>query len=507
MELKTDIYKILFDNAGQGMLVTNNKGVIELVNPMLLDMFGYTYESELLGQTIEVLIPDRIKDRHKHHRAGYVESPKARNMGIGMDLLAKRKDGSEFSVEIGLNHCCEGEDMKVVAIITDITERVQSQNELKQLNVELEKKVDTRTQELEKSQKLYNLIARNFPRGIINVFDKELNYIFTEGQELDRLGLNSEGLMGKKYTERFDSNLSETITQKMAAVFRGEGISFEFEYDDDFYVVNAVPLKSPEGEVEQILVIEKNITDSKLAEKEMIKNLEKERELNELKTRFVSMASHEFRTPLSTILSSATLAQKYQTIDEQDKRERHLGRIKSSVKNLTSILNDFLSIDKLEEGKVEVNLSEFLIAELIEEAVEEMELYLKKGQTINLFNNLNTEQLVNTDRNVIKNIIINLISNASKYSAEQKNIDVTLSSNNDAAIITIKDYGIGIPKEEQKQLFNRFFRAGNVTNIEGTGLGLNIVKKYLTLVNGDISFISEQHKGTTFTVEIPNILL
>src|SRR5690606_28531755 len=139
----------------------------------------------------------------------------------------------------------------------------------------------------------------------INVFDKNLNYVFTEGQELDRLGLNSENLIGKKYTHRFDTNLSEFIYQKMATVFRGESISFEFEDNNNFYVVNAVPLKSTEGNVEQILVIEKNITDSKLAEQEMINNLEKERELNELKTRFVSMASHEFRTPLSTILSSA----------------------------------------------------------------------------------------------------------------------------------------------------------------------------------------------------------
>lgn len=507
MQLSSDIYKILFDNAGQGMLVTNNKGVIEIVNPMLLNMFGYDNEDELLGQTIEILIPDRIKDKHKHHRSGFVKSPKSRNMGNGMDLMAKRKDGSEFSVEIGLNHCCEDEEMKVIAIVTDITDRVQSQNKLKELNVKLEKKVDIRTQELEKSQKLYNLIARNFPRGIINVLDQDLNYVFTEGQELDRLGLNSENLMGKKYTERFDSELSEVISQKMAAVYRGEGISFEFEYLNDFYVVNAVPLKSAEGNVEQILLIEKNITDSKLAEKEMIKNLEKERELNELKTRFVSMASHEFRTPLSTILSSATLAQKYQDSDQQDKRERHLGRIKSSVKNLTSILNDFLSIDKLEEGRVEVHISEFLITDLVAEAIEEMELYLKKGQLINFAPELNKEQLVASDRNVIKNIIINLISNASKYSSEEKNIDVTLSSNNNGIKITIQDFGIGIPEEEQKQLFNRFFRAGNVTNIEGTGLGLNIVKKYLTLVNGDISFTSEQHKGTTFTVEIPNILL
>ena len=506
MDTDSDIYKLLFDNAGQGMIVTNNKGVIELVNPRSLKMFGYNKE-DLIGQRIEILIPDKSKKQHVDYREGYTHHPKDREMGSDQDLLAKRKDGSEFSVEIGLNYCYINEELKIVALVTDITERVSARNELQDLNIKLEQKVNDRTKELEKSQKLYNLIARNFPRGIINVFDENLNYVFTEGQELDRLGLNSESLMGKKYTERFDSKLSETISQKMLAVFRGEGISFEFEYQGDFYVVNAVPLKSPEGKVEQILVIEKNITDSKIAEKEMIKNLEKERELNELKTRFVSMASHEFRTPLSTILSSATLAQKYQTSDEQDKRERHLGRIKSSVKNLTSILNDFLSIDKLEDGRVEVNLSEFLLNELVEEAIEEMEPYLKANQVILFSSSVDNTQLVNSDRNVIKNILINLLSNASKYSGNSDEIKVDLIQQNKSIEVKIIDKGIGIPKEEQKQLFNRFFRAGNVTNIEGTGLGLNIVKKYLTLVKGSITFTSEQNKGTTFAVEIPNIIL
>ncbi len=505
MAEETNIYQLLFHNAGEGMIVTNNRGVIELTNPILLKMFGYL-EEELIGQTIEILVPDNVKGRHKGHREGYVKEPKDRRMGGDMDLLARKKDGSEFSVEIGLNHCQIDGELKVVAIITDITERVQSQNKLKELNVELEEKVKVRTQELEKSQKLYNLIARNFPRGIINVFDKKLNYVFAEGQELDRIGFTSESLLGQPYTKRFKSDIAEFVHQKFKTVFKGESLSFEFYSDKDFYVVNAVPLKSLDGSVEQILVIEKNITDTKLAEQEMVKNLEKERELNELKTRFVSMASHEFRTPLSTISSSATLASKYQLTEEQDKRERHLERIKSSVKNLTSILNDFLSIDKLEDGRVEIQHASFKITNLIDEAIEEMEVYLKKGQLIKLMNEVSPDLEVTSDRNVIKNIIINLVSNASKYSGADKSITIKLMANNKSIKIDIIDQGIGIPAAEQKQLFNRFFRAGNVTNIEGTGLGLNIVKKYLSLVNGEIGFTSTEHLGTTFTIEIPNII-
>jgi len=505
MKTQSEIYKLLFDNAGEGMVVTSEKGVIELVNPRLLKMFGYC-EEELIGERIEVLVPNSIRPNHESHRNNYAKNPTHRRMGADINLLAQRKDNSQFSVEIGLNHCYVGKDLKVVAIITDITERVLSQGKLKELNIELEHKVRLRTIELEKSQKLYYLISSNFPRGIINVFNKDLNYVFAEGQELDKLGLTSQSLIGNSYVIRYKGLLADLVKNKFLNVFKGESTSFEYEDGDSFYVVNAVPLKSSDGNIEQILVIEKNITDSKLNEQEIMKNLEKERQLNELKTRFVSMASHEFRTPLSTILSSATLAEKYDTTEQHQNRLKHLERIKSSVRNLTSILNDFLSIDKLEDGKIEITESKFFISELMKEVVEEMGTYLKKNQTITYHTKVIDGLIAFSDRNVIKNIILNLLSNASKYSSEGKEISLNLYELNKGIKIDIIDFGIGIPKEEQVQLFGRFFRARNVINIEGTGLGLNIVKKYLSLVNGTISFKSKEHIGTTFSIIIPNIL-
>ncbi|MCB0401901.1 MAG: PAS domain S-box protein [Flavobacteriales bacterium] len=507
MDPEKDIYEVLFENAGQGMIVCNKSGSMEIVNPSLCNMFGYTKE-ELVGQQVEMLIPTNLRKAHHQHREDYNQAPVERRMGGSMDLLGQRKDGTVFSVEVGLNHCMIKDEFKVVAIVTDITERVQAQNRMKELNQELEDKVMQRTHELEKSQKLYNLIARNFPRGIINVFDQDMNYVFAEGQELDKVGLSSENLIGKNFKIRYNKELQDEMQDRLSIVFKGAGISFEYKDDHDFYVVNAVPLRSGTGEIEQILVIEKNITDSKLAEQEMQKNLNKERELNELKSRFVSMASHEFRTPLSTILSSATLAEKYPETEQQENRVKHLNRIKSSVKNLTSILNDFLSIDKLEDGKVEIKPSVFKLNELLREAMEEMEPYLKTEQVIRFDSAMGDQEEVESDRNVIKNSIINLLSNASKYSDAGKEIGIQLEKDNQSVQISITDQGIGIPKSEQDKLFtSRFFRAGNVTNIEGTGLGLTIVKKYLSLLNGNINFVSEENKGTTFTIEIPNILL
>jgi PAS domain S-box-containing protein len=507
MSSEQEIYKHLFENSGEGMLVTNNKGIIEEVNPSLLTLFGYK-KDELIGQKIEILVPTRAKTKHVKQREGYSHNPKKRRMGGDLDLLAKRKDGSEFSVEIGLSYSKVNNDTKITAIVTDITERVETSKKLKKLNKALEEKVTERTLELEKSKKLYDLISRNFPRGIISVFDKELKYVFTEGQELDRVGFTSQQLIGKKYTERYKGEHKSLIKNKLNEVFEGRGLSFEYEDTGVFYVVNAVPLKTQNRKVDQVLFIEKNITDSILAQQKLQNNLAREIELNEMKSRFVSMASHEFRTPLSTIMSSASLAGKYVTEPDQPKREKHINRIQSSVKNLTIILNDFLSIDKLEDGKIQLTESDFLLFELVQEVVGEMEYFLKKGQKITINSTVSEKQMVVSDRNVIKNILINLLSNASKYSPVESNITLAVDTFNEGIKIDVVDKGIGIPKKEQEKLFNsRFFRAGNVTNIEGTGLGLTIVKKYLSLINGDISFESEELKGSTFTIKIPNILI
>ncbi len=238
------------------------------------------------------------------------------------------------------------------------------------------------------------------------------------------------------------------------------------------------------------------------AEQEVRKALAKEKELNELKSRFVTIASHEFRTPLSTVLSSVSLISKYKTEAEDEKRAKHVERIKSAVSNLTNILNDFLSISRIEEGKiynvpVSINLEAFA-----REIIDEMQGMLKPGQEIN-YTHTGNQPEVQLDKQLLKNIFLNLLSNASKYSAEGKNIGLTTQILPDKITITVQDQGIGIPLEDQAHLFSPFFRANNVTNIQGTGLGLNIVKRYLDIMGGEINYKSVAGKGTTFTIQIP----
>lgn len=236
---------------------------------------------------------------------------------------------------------------------------------------------------------------------------------------------------------------------------------------------------------------------------ELNEALDKERQLNEIKSRFVSMASHEFRTPLSAILTSASLLSKYTQTDDQEKRDRHINRIKESVKHLNDILEDFLSLGRLDEGRVSANPAEFNMKEMIDETLADLKLLLKPGQTFHL--RYSAQTILCADKKLLKNILINLLSNAIKFSGENMPIELEASMQNGQAMITITDKGIGISKEDQQHLFSSFFRGSNATNIQGTGLGLHIVKRYIDLMNGTVHLQSEPGKGTSVTIAFPCI--
>lgn len=253
---------------------------------------------------------------------------------------------------------------------------------------------------------------------------------------------------------------------------------------------------------ERTLVLKEALTELEQSRDELTRSLEKEKELNEMKSRFISMASHEFRTPLSTILSSASLIGRYNGEDDQSKREKHVDRIKNSVTGLTEILNDFLSLGKLEEGKVVGKFQEQDIVVIIQELITEIQVICKENQTIVL--DTKGTCILNTDKNMFRNVMINLISNAIKFSPEGSSIEIGAIQEEGGIHISVRDHGMGIPDEDKKHLFGRFFRGKNAQNIQGTGLGLNIVTKYLELMKGTITFESELEKGTTFHIHFKN---
>ncbi len=333
-------------------------------------------------------------------------------------------------------------------------------------------------------------------RGIIETINPAVTRLFGyQAEEL--IGKNIKVLMpepdrGKhdQYIEKYNHTGKATIIGKGREVIgrRKDGSTFPFL------------LSISEVELKERKIFTGIIHD--ISELRKVKEaLKKEMQLNELKSRFVTMASHEFRTPLSAILSSASLIGKYKEGEEHDKRLKHINRIKSSVVNMTNILNDFLSLSRLEEGMVLNQPTAFDSKELIQEIVDELSPVLKEGQEIHFLHQGENDVIL--DKNIIKNIVINLLSNASKYSSEGKPIDITTVVESNTFTLKVTDKGIGIPDEDKVHLFSRFFRAHNATNVQGTGLGLNIVKKYLDLLSGSISFTSQLNEGSTFLITIP----
>ncbi len=251
-------------------------------------------------------------------------------------------------------------------------------------------------------------------------------------------------------------------------------------------------------------MLRETLTALEQSKLELSEALKTEKDLGEMKSKFVSMASHEFKTPLSTILSSSFLLEKYNDLDEPGKRTKHINRIKHAVNDMKMILDDFLSLDKLDEGIVQAKPETFSAEacfEALNDVVHEMSVHCKPGQQI--LTDFKGDTPVVIDERLLKNISVNLLSNAIKFSPENSPIELLCHTSPDELLLSIKDSGIGISEEDQAHLFERFFRAKNAVNIQGTGLGLNIVLRYIELMNGSIEFKSELEKGSVFTIHIP----
>ncbi len=402
-----ELFSALFEEAIDGIIIINKGAIIEAINSSGAHTFGYDPE-EVVGQNVKMLMPLPYRTEHDGYIKNHLDTGEKKIIGIGREVEGKKKDGSTFPFRLGVSRFNVGDKLYFAGIIHDLSQEKKAQEEIMNLNVELENRVEERTLEL------------------ADVINKLL-----------------------------DAN------------------------------------KRLNGEIKE----------RKLIEAELAKALEREKELGELKSRFVSTASHEFRTPLSAILSSAGLIGRYTETEGQIKREKHIQRIKSAVNHLNGILDDFLSLSKLEEGKTAHKPEEIQLSEFLEKVMDQAKDFIKKGQEIVLIGDPGN-QICTLDQGLLKKALFNLISNASKYSEDDQKIELKVTVD-ERLILEVKDYGMGIPEKDQTFLFERFFRANNAQNIKGTGLGLNIVGKYLEIMNGNISFQSQEGIGTTFTIDLP----
>lgn len=409
-EKTENVFNILFEAASEGIIVVDASQKIVSSNIAADEMFGYD-KGELVGQSLNILIPRKYKANHPSHFKDFMSHSEKRQMGHGRDLYGVKKNGEEFPVEAGLNPFEINGERYVMSLVIDISVRKEAQRQIKELNTELESKIKVRTRELEESVQQLQSVNKN---------------------------------------------------------------------------------------------LEREIKRRKEAENRIKTALQKEKELNELKTKFLSLVSHEFKTPLSGILTSVVLLGKYKLEEHQDKREKHLATIKNKVHYLDNILNDFLSIERLESGKVNYKFSTFSLSKLVNEVVYNANVTLKTGQEIQYPQNIENITL-HQDEKILELVLSNLLSNAIKYSPENTLIKFQARTNGNKIEFKVKDQGMGIPEKDQKHIFERYFRAENALLNQGTGIGLNISKVHLENLGGTISFNSRENEGTEFIVELPII--
>ena len=494
--------KTLLNTAGAMIIATDEKGVINLFNPEAVSMLGYSPE-EILGKETPLLFHCKKDLERKQKRLAdesgleiknnfeVLVDKARRNVHDEEQYVFLKKTGESFPVSLTVTALRnnDGEITGFMAIAVDITERINAERNLKE------------------TEHLFLQLLQNYPDGLISIIDRDFKFVYTGGELHKKLQADIGSLIGEKVFPFFPKALRKIILPILERVFKEKVFISEFELPiplvNGTYIMDTFPLIEEDGMVNYIGVIIKNISELKLIEKGLRKDLQIEKDLNELKSKFVTMASHEFRTPLSTVLSSAYLIEKYTSREDQSKREKHVHRIISSVTMLTSILNDFLNLGKIEEGKLHVNFSEFNLREMIISTIDEIKINLKKGQQIQYDHEGDPEALL--DPSLLKHIILNLVSNASKFSSDTAIIIVKTSQKKGHILLSVQDNGIGISEKDQKHLMERFFRAENAQNIQGTGLGLHIVSKYAEILNGKLKFKSELEKGSEFLVEFKSL--
>ena len=245
-----------------------------------------------------------------------------------------------------------------------------------------------------------------------------------------------------------------------------------------------------------------DIDDRKRAETELLAAVQREKELSEMKSKFVSTASHEFRTPLATMLSSAELLEHYSESLGQDEKRNLLQTIQSSAKRMSEMIDDVLTLGRAESGVLKLNLGPTNLRELCSRVVSEFRIAQGKQHVITLDDRFDRLEAM-MDERLLRHILNNLLSNAVKYSPPGSEVTFSLERREEKAAIEIQDRGIGIPPEDQPRMFESFHRASNVENRPGTGLGLAIVKKAVELHGGEITLKSAVGSGTRFTVTLP----
>jgi PAS domain S-box-containing protein len=493
------------DQSSASVVITNIDGEIEFVNPKFIEVTGYTKE-ESIGKNPRIL---SAGNQSKEFYQKLWDAIKAGKDWKG-EFLNKRKDGTLFweTATISPIKDSNGKITHYVAIKDEITDQKKMQEELENHRLNLEKLVEKRTEDLERQNKFLQTLLDTIPSP---VFVKNLKeeYIVVNKTFLDEVDTKKIDPIGKTVFDLYPKSIADYYHKMDQELFeKGLPQTYEYLYYDKNGKAKASVFHKNvikhNNKITGMVGIVIDISERKAMEIQTKQALEQEKEWNELQKHLISMVSHEFRTPLTSILSSADFLEMFGARSSPEKTIVHIKRIQNGVNILTGMIEDVLTISRADRGKIQFNPETFDLLKLLHELIDETNIASGNKNKIELSYSINQNKIY-YDEKIIHHIISNLLSNAVKYSEEDKKIEVAAEILDEQLILKVSDEGIGIPEKDIPHLFQPFSRATNTNGIDGHGLGLAIIKKFLDLVNGKFEVLSRVNEGSTFIIKLPLI--
>jgi PAS domain S-box-containing protein len=493
VSVRSQHYRKLLDTAPDAIVIVGEDGRIQLVTVQTEALFGYARE-ELVGQSLDILIPERFRKGHTGHMSRYFASPSARPMGSSLQLYGRRKDGTELPIEVSLSPQRDEHGMTVSAAIRDVTER-------KRFEAAARLTADRLRSAVEAIQDGFALFDSEDRLVLCNSVFRRLVH-----------GASHGALVGKPYAEILDAWIGdiEFLDEAARARFRAERLAHRLQ---DQTISFAVHLRdgrslrfSGQRTAEGGMV--KMFWDATLDERRA-QELHEARAAAETasaaKSEFLSSMSHELRTPLNAILGFAQLLTRDKREPLSDRHRERVEHILRGGEHLLRLINDILDLSRIEAGRVPISLEPVGVAEVLEEVRRTLEpIAARQGISLEVAPLPAALPMVITDRTRFAQILMNLGGNAIKYNRPDGSVRFEVASGSGRVRVTVIDTGIGVPLEQQGKLFQPFQRAGQETGpIEGTGIGLVITKRLAELMHGGVGFHSVPDRGSEFWVEMP----
>ena len=492
-------YRQLFEEDLTGNIITKADGTIITCNSKMSKMLGFADREDFCNQNITSFYTD-LTDR-KNLFKKILENGKAE--AIEFELI--RKDGVVISVlgNAAARYDDNGTPYQFLGYFFDISEKKKVELELQAYRESLEQKIEERTKELLLSEDRFRNIAET-SKDLIIKLDSEFRVDYVNNAVLSLINKDINEIIGKKVDAILTNSqaVKEILNKLNQVAIDKNPIELEIKHSDEIWVDYHLIPELENDDVKSLIAYGRDISRRKNLEVRIMEALEKEKEINEMKSAFVSMISHEFRTPLTALLSSVEILELYGRNWSEEKYNRHIDVIRRSVDNLTKMINDILFLNRAQAGKLELNTEMVNLYELIDDVIEECSYTASPEHVFNL-NYKPERQYYNIDRTILRSVLSNLISNAVKYSAAGGKINVVIDENNSNLSIEVNDKGRGIESDELTQIFEPFARGKNLGGTPGTGLGLSIVKKALNLLKGNIEVKSELGYGSEFKVNLP----